>query len=119
LIKDSFGRWALPKGHIEKKESVAQAAAREISEETGLKKIKIVKKLGQNKFFFRWKNRLVLKIVYNFLFQANCQEKTRAQTKEITGLKWVNAAQAKKIVTYKNLKPVLEKAIKYLAIDNS
>jgi len=118
LIKDSYGRWALPKGHIEKKESVDEAAQREVSEETGLKKLKIIKKLDQTKFFFRWKNHLVLKIVYHFLFLADPKEKPKAQTEEIKGIKWADFSQAKKIIAYQNLKPVLEKAKKYLTSNN-
>lgn len=38
--------WVLPKGHIEKDETIEEAAIREIREETGLKNIKIIKKLG-------------------------------------------------------------------------
>ena len=33
LILDGYGRWALPKGHIEKGESTKTAALREVSEE--------------------------------------------------------------------------------------
>lgn len=35
-----------PKGHVEDSESVEEAALREVFEETGLKNIKIIKKLG-------------------------------------------------------------------------
>ena len=41
--------WVLPKGHIEKNETIKAAAIREIREETGLKNIAITKKLGAKK----------------------------------------------------------------------
>src|SRR5215217_8001007 len=36
LIHDKYGRWTLPKGHLEEGESEQAAARREVFEETGL-----------------------------------------------------------------------------------
>ncbi|NTW98206.1 MAG: NUDIX hydrolase [Oscillochloris sp.] len=36
LIRDKYGVWTLPKGHLEPGEDEATAAAREIAEETGI-----------------------------------------------------------------------------------
>src|SRR5439155_16369292 len=36
LIHDKYGRWTLPKGHLEAGESEQEAAVREVLEETGL-----------------------------------------------------------------------------------
>lgn len=38
--------WVIPKGHIEKGETIEQTAKREIFEETGLNDIKQIKKIG-------------------------------------------------------------------------
>ncbi|RDI94880.1 NUDIX hydrolase [Meiothermus sp. QL-1] len=37
LIRDRMGYWCFPKGHVEPGESLAQAALREVEEETGIK----------------------------------------------------------------------------------
>jgi 8-oxo-dGTP pyrophosphatase MutT (NUDIX family) len=38
--------WVLPKGHVEKGESLEQAALREIHEEAGLENVQLIKHLG-------------------------------------------------------------------------
>src|SRR5579872_3816505 len=38
--------WVLPKGHVEKGETIEQAALREIYEETGLDNVQLIKHLG-------------------------------------------------------------------------
>ena len=37
LIRDRYGMWTIPKGHLEAGESDEQAAAREVFEETGIR----------------------------------------------------------------------------------
>lgn len=48
LIRDKrYTAWVVPKGHVEDGETLEQAALREIKEEAGVTKAKIIKKLGQ------------------------------------------------------------------------
>ena len=50
LVKNiRAGFWGFPKGRIEKNEKPADAARREVFEETGIKDIRIVKSLGSYK----------------------------------------------------------------------
>lgn len=37
MIRDRFGRWTFPKGHLESGETAKQAAVREVREETGVR----------------------------------------------------------------------------------
>tara|TARA_B100002052_G_scaffold92097_1_gene84782 strand:+ start:514 stop:939 length:426 start_codon:yes stop_codon:yes gene_type:complete len=46
LVNQNHDSWSLPKGHIDPGENALDAAKREIYEESGIKKLKFVKKLG-------------------------------------------------------------------------
>ena len=112
LIKDSYGRWTWPKGHICEGEKSHQAALREITEETGLKEIKIIDKIGRTNYFFHLKGELIFKTVFFFLVEAAGNEKFKIQQDEIKDARWFAQEEAAKTVSYKGAKQMLEKAIK-------
>ena len=111
LIKDSYGHWIWPKGHIEKGESAEEAAIREISEETGLKTLEIVKKLGKQEYYFTLKGKKIFKTVMVFLLKANAREKLKIQAEEIEDARWFSAEKALKTIEYKGSRAHLKKAI--------
>ena len=56
------GHWDLPKGKIDNGEKKKEAAVREVCEETGIKELKLVDKIGKSYHFYRdKKNRRCLK----------------------------------------------------------
>jgi len=111
LIKDSYGRWTWPKGHIDKDEKSPDAALREIREEVGLENVRILEKVGRTNYFFRLKGELIFKTVFFFLTEADPDEKLKVQQEEIKDARWFNPQEALKTVEYKGAKEILEKAI--------
>ncbi|MBL7085011.1 MAG: NUDIX domain-containing protein [Candidatus Omnitrophica bacterium] len=111
LIKDVYGRWTWPKGHIDRDEKSQDAALREIEEEAGLKNIRILGRIGRNNYFFRLKEDLIFKTVYFFLVQADSAEKLKVQKAEIEDARWFKPDEALKTVEYKGAREMLEKAI--------
>ncbi|MCI0479569.1 NUDIX domain-containing protein, partial [Candidatus Uhrbacteria bacterium] len=53
FIRDGYGKWTFPKGKPKLGETLAQAAMREIREETGLTGLRYVASLGKTSFRYR------------------------------------------------------------------
>lgn len=104
------GKWDLPKGKMEKKESAEICAEREIEEETGVKKLKLKKKIGDTFHIYDEFGKHYLKISHWFYFTCNSKQQLRPQTEEdITEIKWFKTKDIKKPVanTYATIKDVL------------
>jgi len=111
LIKDSYGHWTWPKGKIEEGESTAEAAIRELGEETGLRAVEVLKQIDKTEYFYRLKGRLIFKTVYIYLFRLLKEEKLTIQTAEIQDGSWFSTEEAMERVGYKGSKKILKKAI--------
>jgi 8-oxo-dGTP pyrophosphatase MutT (NUDIX family) len=69
LLQRRTGEWVLPKGHIEERESKAEAATREVQEETGLI-VEALEPLGTTQYrFTNESGSLVHKTVHWFLME--------------------------------------------------
>jgi len=87
-------RWDLPKGGIEKNESKKQAAIREVEEETGVEKLKIVEKLNKTYHIFKRNGKYKLKITHWYKMTTTFEGVTKPQTKEkIERAIWVTPAE--------------------------
>jgi len=84
--------WVLPKGHVEPGESAAEAAVREVAEETGIAG-RVVRALGSIEYWFIKDGRRVHKTVHHFLLDAVGGELSRADL-EVEDVEWVPLAQA-------------------------
>ncbi|MGM0439042.1 MAG: bis(5'-nucleosyl)-tetraphosphatase [Patescibacteria group bacterium] len=107
--------WGLPKGHIENKESVEEAALRELFEETGIKEKEIDVKEGfreVNKYYFKHEGDSIFKIVVYFLAQT--KKETITVSHEHSDFKWANFDQAMKLIPFKNTKKIVKKAKEFI-----
>ena len=111
LIKDSYGRWTWPKGHIEEGESPAQAALREITEETGLEGVRILEEAGRQEYYFSLEGTKIFKTVHIFLVLAPGEGELTIQKEEINDARWFSARSAAETIEYEGSRALLEKAV--------
>ena len=111
LIKDSYGRWIWPKGHIEKGETIERAAAREISEETGLTRLRVIGKIGKQEYYFTLHGTKILKTVDIFLVETDPGARLVVQTSEIQDARWFSPEEALEKIEYEGSRALLEKAL--------
>lgn len=112
LIKDSYGHWIWPKGHIEEGETPQEAALREVREETGLNSLKIMQEIGRQEYYFTLCGKKIFKTVHIFLTEADPGEEVRIQTEEILDGKWLDVEEALSTIEYDGSKKILEKGIR-------
>lgn len=92
-------RWDLPKGKKEKSESFRKAALREVMEETGLKKLSIVRKICDKWHIYIENHRFMLKRTSWFQMKGSSFDLLKPQTDEgITMLKWLNSGESQNII---------------------
>lgn len=115
LIRDPYANWGLPKGHIEGGETSAQAAVREVEEETGLAHLAVVAQLPTIDWYFRDRGRLVHKFCHFFLLEAGLGEAVPQIEEGITECQWLTLAEALETVSYANAREVILAAGSVLA----
>lgn len=84
------GKWDLPKGKVEKNESIEQAAMREVEEETGIDSLSIESELGKTYHTYDENGTPILKTTFWFHARHDGnQTKGNPQAEEgITAVKW-------------------------------
>lgn len=112
LIKDGYGHWIWPKGHIEEGEGAEGAALREIVEETGLGDVRILEELGKQRYYFVHKGKRIFKTVHIFLMVSGRRRRLKVQRSEIRAARWYPPAKALSTIEYDGSRALLEKAIR-------
>jgi len=106
-----LGKWDLPKGKIEKKESPEASALREVEEETGIGHLKLKKKIGDTYHAYDEFGKHFLKQTHWYYMTCEGRQQPVAQIAEhITEVKWIKTMHIKEPVsdTYPSIKDILQ-----------
>jgi len=103
-------KWDLPKGKIERNETIEQAALREVEEETGVKNLTIGKQIQTTYHIFKRKNKCQIKLTYWFEMKTDFTGELHPQLEEgITKVEWLNQEKMAMALenTYANIKSII------------
>jgi len=103
--------WCLPKGHLESGETPAQAAVREIREETGIQG-QVLRHLGTIDYWFAGEQTRVHKVVHHYLLSA-VEGTLTAQNDpdaEAVAAEWVPLDQLRGRLAYPNERRLVQVA---------
>jgi 8-oxo-dGTP pyrophosphatase MutT (NUDIX family) len=109
------GKWDLPKGKLEKGESIETAAVREVEEECGISGLTIVKKIITSYHTYFIGEQAVLKPTYWFEMISSDTSVLVPQTEEgITEAKWISSNDLKMVRenTYESILDVIDSLVK-------
>lgn len=119
LFIKRFGKWDLPKGKLHENETVAEGALREVLEETGIKKLQIIKQLPSTFHIYTdFSGKETLKETFWFEMLNPIEENLIPQLEEdITEVRWFQQSEIQLPVneTYESLKPLLKE---YFGLQN-
>ncbi len=109
-----LSRWDLPKGKLEKGETIEAAAIRECEEECGIKKLKIEQQLSSTYHVYKYKGKFALKQTYWFFMTSTYNKALKPQTEEnIEQVKWFTKDEINDTVfsnSYFTIKDVVNEA---------
>ncbi len=115
LIRDSYRNWGFPKGHVEQGEERADAALREVAEETGLADLVLRGAIDEIDWFFRFRGRLIHKTCAFYLMESAAGDACPQTEEGITACRWLPLTEALRSVSYANAREVLRLAAQLVA----
>jgi len=106
---------ALPKGHVEEGETPAQAAVREVREETGVV-AELVGELGESRYWYRRGGRMIAKAVQFYLLSYLGGD-TADHDDEVEEARWIDLGAALSELTYEGERKMVALALDRLDKD--
>ncbi|HMA43545.1 MAG TPA: NUDIX hydrolase [Gemmatimonadales bacterium] len=110
LIRDSYRNWGFPKGHLEGGEPPADAARREVTEETGLTDLILHGPIRVIDWYFRFRGKTIHKYCHFFLFESRVGDPVPQEDEGITQCAWHPQEEAIATISYDNARGVLRRA---------
>jgi 8-oxo-dGTP pyrophosphatase MutT (NUDIX family) len=115
LLIHRRGRWDLPKGKLGRKESVEEAAVREVEEECGIKGVQLVKPLISTYHTYMLESGLALKKTSWFeMLYTGRSKPVPQQEEDINEVIWASPAKLKKYVN--ECYPAVQDVFKYYGV---
>jgi 8-oxo-dGTP pyrophosphatase MutT (NUDIX family) len=106
---------ALPKGHVDPGETPAQAAEREVREETGVH-ARLARELGEVRYWYMRNGRRIAKRVEFFLFEYGAGD-VADHDHEVEDARWMPLAEAARALTYEGEREMAERALSQTPAD--
>ena len=106
------GKWDLPKGKLEKNETIEECAIREVQEETGVQDLQITNFLQTTYHVFKRNNKFKLKVTYWYKMTSDYEGELIPEPSEgIKKVKWKNFEKCQKALgkSYENIKLLFPK----------
>ena len=120
IMKDSYGKWAFPKGHVERGETQEEAAARETLEELGLDQVRLLQYLGTIDIWFRdrfeKKGTLIHKDIHYYLFETLEGAELRPDPEQHAyEARWIPSGKLLSSSSYPDMIPIIKRALGFVS----
>ncbi|NBB89207.1 MAG: NUDIX domain-containing protein [Bacteroidetes bacterium] len=102
------GCWDLPKGKVEKNETISEAALREVREETNLQDVELGEKLAITRHTYKDRSRRILKYTYWYEMQSAGQGASPETEEGIEEVRWMTLEEFTQSEDYHTYETITE-----------